>query len=328
VGVSAAPYLEVRDVTVSYRRRGWRAGRTLAVQDVSLSVARGQVLGLIGESGSGKTTLGRVILGLARADRGHVTLDGEALDLDRGRPSPALGLRVQAIFQDSAGTLDPRQPVRAAIEEALARRGLGRASRPAEVKRYLEMVGLAEPLADRLPRELSGGQRQRIGIARALAMEPEFLICDEPTASLDVSVQAQVLNLLQSLRKELGLTYVFVGHNLAVVAHMSDVVAVMYRGRVVEVGAAESVCFAPLHPYTRSLVAASLAPDSDEEMLAGRELIRAPSGTSASGCDYLDRCALARSLSFPTACSERKPVPVELANGHRVACHFAVDQGE
>jgi ABC-type glutathione transport system ATPase component len=348
----AAHLVEAVDLTVEYRARG-RAGlvrrrRVRAVDRVSIAIGRGRVLGLIGESGSGKTTVGRALLGLTVPTGGRISFDGADVSRRSRATMRRLSTRVQAIFQDTSSTLDPRMTVRHSLYEALRRRPDRPGTLADRAAAALSSVGLGAELLDRLPHQLSGGQRQRVGIARALAVEPEFVVCDEPTASLDVSVQAQVLNLLAGLRDRLGLTYLFIGHNIAVVRYLSDEVAVMFAGRIVEHGPADQVCRRPYHPYTRALVAAvsgrgpteRAGTDGPAGAAAGRggteELAGAAAGgggmeelagAAAGGCPVRHRCPLTAALGHPARCAEAVPELCEIEPGHRVACHFAEAEG-
>jgi len=248
------PLLSITDLHCSFH-----TGRGLvrAVQGVSLQVNRGETLALVGESGCGKTTLARCVLGLQRPDSGEILLDGQDLAAMSRRQRRAVSARVQCVFQDPFASLNPRKRVAALIREPLDVHGVGTPQdRRARVADLMDRVGLRADWADRFPHEFSGGQRQRIGIARALAVQPKFLICDEPVSALDVSVQAQILNLLKDLQDEFQLTYLFIAHDLAVVRHMSDDIAVMHLGKMVEKGPADAVCEAPQHEYTRKLLAA------------------------------------------------------------------------
>ena len=251
------PLLAVTNLVKSF-------GNDVVVNDVSLEIEAGEAFGLVGESGSGKTTLARAILRLVEPTSGAVHFDG--VDVLSLAPAPLRRLRrrMQMVFQDPYSSLDPRMRVGASVEEPLVIHGIGtRDARRARVSELLELVGLDPAVRDRYPREFSGGQRQRIGIARALALQPDFLIADEPVSALDVSVQAQVLNLMMDLRARLGLTYLLIAHDLRVVRHVCQHVAVMYRGRIVEAGTADAVLDRPAHPYTRALKSASPDPDPD-----------------------------------------------------------------
>ena len=318
--MSREPLLRVEGLSKTYRAPGWLARSRpgiQALQDVCLSLFRGETLGLVGESGSGKTTLSRIILRLLEADSGSVRFDGiELLSLSPRRLRP-LRRRMQAVFQDPYGSLNPRMKVGAIVGEGLAifREG-GRRSRVARVSELLELVGLPPSAAGRYPHEFSGGQRQRIGIARALALEPDFLICDEPVSSLDVSVQAQILNLLADLQDRLCLTCLFIAHDLAVVENLADRVAVMYRGRIVEVGPAATIYARPLHPYTRLLLDSVPVPDPAVAPPALPKTVSTPE--DGDGCRFYPRCGARR-----PSCRSAVPRLEELAPGHTVACFRA-----
>ena len=291
--------LDVQDLRKYYpQRRGLLQaikGHVRAVDGVSFTIRRGETLGLVGESGCGKSTTGRAILHLTKPTGGRVVYDGKNVgDLDR-QQLRELRRRAQIVFQDPYGTLNPRLTVGSMLREVLRVHGLGGegASRERRVHELLELVGLLPEHVDRYPHEFSGGQRQRIGIARALSVEPEFIVCDEPVSALDVSVQAQVLNLLRSLQDELGLTYLFIAHDLAVVKYMSDRVAVMYLGKIVEIGEASELYDHPLHPYTTALLSA--APSRGLKATPTRERIvlsgDVPSPTHPPpGCPFHPRC--------------------------------------
>lgn len=252
--------LRVDHLSKSFAARGglpWTRKRINAVKDVSLAVARGRTLGLVGESGSGKSTLGRCILGLVTPDSGEISFEGLAVQALSGRRLRDFRRRVQPVFQDPYGSLDPRWPVGKSVREALDCFRIGSASdRDRRVLDLFARVGLNPALAGRLPSHLSGGQRQRVGIAAALASEPELIIADEPVSALDMSVQAQILNLFLDLQQDLGVASIFITHDLGVVQHVSDSVAVMLRGSIVEAGDTEEVMSRPRHPYTKSLLAA------------------------------------------------------------------------
>jgi oligopeptide transport system ATP-binding protein len=309
--------LELRDVVKHFPVRdalGRRAGAVHAVDGVSLSVAEGEVLAIVGESGCGKSTLGRVMLRLIEPDSGSVRFAGE--DLASLSPSALRARRrdMQIIFQDPFGSLDPRMTVAQAIAEPLRlHRLVQRAEEAARVAELLRRVGLRAESAGRWPHEFSGGQRQRIAIARALASNPRLIIGDEPVSALDVSVQAQVINLLRDLIRDLRLTFVLVSHDLGVVRHVADRVAVMYLGRIVEEGPAEDVLGAPRHPYTRALVAAMPGGQTKTPPLEGD----VPSPIAPpSGCRFHTRCAFAAERC-------RAETPRLEGAGHAVACHFA-----
>ncbi len=293
----------------------WRRHPVQAVSDVSLSVARGEAVGLVGESGSGKSTLGRLLLGLLPPSAGRVLFDGIDLARTRSAEMRVLRRRMQLVFQDPFGSLDPRREVGAQIADALAIHGMLPASqRPARVAALLAQVGLAAADARRLPHAFSGGQRQRIGIARALAGGPDFLVADEPVSALDVSVQAQVLALLADLRARLGLSMLFISHDLPVVRHLCDRVAVMYLGRIMEEGPVAAVFATPRHPYTQALLSA--VPSLHPERRRTRILLEGEPPSPAdppSGCVFRTRCPHAIDACVGT-------VP-ELSGGpHRSAC--------
>jgi oligopeptide/dipeptide ABC transporter ATP-binding protein len=293
-----------------------------AVDGVDLEVHRGETLGLVGESGCGKSTLGNALLRLVEPTGGRVVFDGtDVTELSR-RDLRRWRRRTAMVFQDPYASLDPRQTVGETVAEPLEIHGLhpGRAARRARVGELLEMVGLAPGLRDRYPHEFSGGQRQRIGIARALAGEPDFVVCDEPIASLDVSVQAQVVNLLVRLQADLGLTYLFVSHDLAAVRHVSDRVAVMYLGRVVEQGPARDVAADPQHPYTRALLSAVPVPDPVRERSRERIVLTGDLPSPAappSGCRFRTRCPEAFE-----PCPRVDPALQDLGGDHGAACHL------
>ncbi|HUU85839.1 MAG TPA: ABC transporter ATP-binding protein [Phycisphaerae bacterium] len=315
--------LEVRDLHVRFGLPGRLAGRCVrAVDGVSFDVHQRRTLGLVGESGCGKTTLARAILRLVPVHEGRVRFDGADVLALNARGLRRLRRRMQVVFQDSAGSLNPRMTIEGIIGEGLTVHGLARGRRRRErVATLLERVGLAADHLDRYPHEFSGGQRQRIGIARALALEPAFIVCDEPVSALDVSVQAQILNLLADLQAERGLSYLFIAHNLAVVEQFADQVAVMYLGRIVEIAAREELYARPRHPYTQSLLAAvpEPVPCRKRPALLGGE---PPSPIDPpAGCSFHPRCPLAAE-----ECRQRKPALVAkpgLAAAHLIACHLA-----
>lgn len=291
----------------------------VAADDVTFRLARGRTLALVGESGCGKSTVGRLAVGLYRPSRGTVRFDGLDITRASGDEAAAWRRRIQMIFQDPYASLNPRWRVEDVVAEPLRvrNRTLSAAERRERVGRLLSQVGLAAADARKFPHEFSGGQRQRISIARALSSEPEFLVCDEPTSALDVSVQAQVLNLMRDLQDRLGLTYLFISHNLAVVEYVAHDVGVMYLGRLVEVGPAAAVLGAPLHPYTRMLLAA--VPDlamtgASRTPVAGE--IPSPIDRP-SGCAFHPRCPHATER-----CRVETPVPKPVDDGRTVACHL------
>jgi peptide/nickel transport system ATP-binding protein len=292
-----------------------------ALDRVSLSIRPGEVLGLVGESGCGKSTLGRIIAGILPPTAGRASIGGEPV-MGEGRHSVKRTTRVQMVFQDPFASLDPRMRIGAAIAEGPIAHGLvSRAEAGAYAAKWLDAVGLDPDFASRFPHQFSGGQRQRIAIARALAMRPDVLVCDEPVASLDVSIQAQIVNLFLKLRRDLGLTMLFISHDLGVVRHISDRVAIMYLGRIVEVADARAVYASPLHPYTRALM------DSVPKLvLADGEIVsfkaiqgEMPSALSPpGGCHFHLRCPHA-----VERCRAEIPALRELEAGHLAACHLA-----
>jgi len=320
--------LELRDLKMHFPiTRGvlWQreVGAVRAVDGVSLAVERGETLGLVGESGCGKTTIGRCIVRLYEPTDGEVVFDGRDVAHLGGRAMQPLRRRIQMIFQDPYSSLNPRMTVRQTLEEPLTTHGLagGRAERAARVDELLGLVGLNPAVAERYPHEFSGGQRQRIGFARALAVEPDFVVCDEPVSALDVSIQAQILNLLRSLQRQLGLTYLFVAHDLAVVRHISDRVAVMYLGKIVEVAPRDALYERPLHPYTKALLSAVPVPDPEIELRRERIVLHGDVPSPAnppSGCRFHPRCLWARER-----CSREEPplAPADVP-GQTVACHY------
>ncbi|WP_297160715.1 ABC transporter ATP-binding protein [Thermogemmatispora sp.] len=317
--------VEVKGLKVHFPIKGGLFNRTIAhvkaVDGVDLTIRRGETLGLVGESGCGKSTTGRAILQLIKPTGGSVKLNG--VELTKLPPSELRKKRaeMQMIFQDPFGSLDPRFTVGQIIAEPLEnfKRGNAREIRE-QVAHLLEVVGLNPYYVNRFPHEFSGGQRQRIGIARALALRPSFIVADEPVSALDVSIQAQVLNLLQDLQAEFGLTYLFVAHNLSVVKHISDRVAVMYLGRIVELAESEKLYELPLHPYTQALLSAIPVPDPEVEARRKRIILEGdvPSPVNPpSGCNFHPRCWKAQQI-----CREVVPPLEEKERDHYVACHF------
>jgi oligopeptide/dipeptide ABC transporter ATP-binding protein len=327
-GPVAGPLVEVRDLVKHFPLRGGVLQRTVgyvqAVDGVSFDIARGETLGLVGESGCGKTTVGRLLLRLIEPTSGSIRFDGVDIGAISGSALKPYRRRMQIIFQDPYSSLDPRTPIGDSIGEGLRIHGIGTsAERRAKVSRMMDMVGLQSYHARRYPHEFSGGQRQRIGIARALVLEPDLVVCDEPVSALDVSIQAQVLNLLKSLQRELGLTYVFVAHNMGVVEHISDRVAVMYLGRIAELADRRELFRQQEHPYTSALMSA--IPRPDPEARRQRVILTGdvPSPVNPpSGCRFHPRCPLRASLGNPDICSTTIPVLSDLGDGHLCACHF------
>jgi len=318
--LEARPLLTVTDLAVQYRTAG---GTVRAVDGVSLEVHPGETLGLVGESGCGKSTLGRAILRLVEPSRGSIRLDGRELV---GLPRRALRgerRRLQMVFQDSGAALDPRWTVGRLIEEPLRVYGIGgRAERRDRVARLLADMGLPPDAAARHPHAFSGGQRQRIGIARALVLDPDLVVCDEPVSALDVSIQAQILNLLQDLQERRGVAFLFISHDLSVVEHVSDRVAVMYLGRIVETAPRDALWRAPAHPYTRTLLAA--VPSPERQARRARRGVNLPDALPSpyappSGCHFHPRCPLA----VERCRSEVPALRAFSGTAHRVACHLA-----
>jgi oligopeptide transport system ATP-binding protein len=326
--MSAEPLLLVRDLETHFPiRRGLlrrQVGAVRAVDGVSFAVGRGRTLGLVGESGCGKTTVGRSVLRLVEPTAGSVRFAGLDVGATHGADLRALRRRMQIVFQDPYGSLNPRMTVRAILEEGLIIHRMGTAAeRQERMVRSLERTGLAAAALERYPHEFSGGQRQRIAIARALVLEPEFLVLDEPISALDVSIQAQVVNLLVELRDQLGLTYLFISHDLSIVEHVSDEVAVMYLGRIVERAPADGLGRAALHPYTQALFSAGPAIDPRHRrrriVLTGD--VPSPSRPPA-GCRFHPRCPLAESV-----CRSVDP-PATVVEDRLVHCHVAARELE
>lgn len=310
--------LEVEHLKKYFRTgKGWLH----AVDDISFQLERGKTLGIVGESGCGKSTLGRVILGLQEATEGRIVFDGSDItEVDR-KERVRLRKKMQIIFQDPLSSLDPRMCVSEIIEEPLKVHHVYRTRQEREdkVSELMETVGLAERMRYSYPHEMDGGRRQRIGIARALALDPEFVVCDEPVSALDVSIQAQILNLLQDLQAEKQLTYIFITHNLSVVKHISDEIMVMYLGCMAEKARAKELFLKPLHPYTRGLLSAipipKLGARKDRELLVGE--LTSPIDPKP-GCRFAPRCPYAEEV-----CHQKQPEIQELLPGHFVACHCA-----
>jgi len=329
----SGPLVEVDDVSVHFPIYGGLLGRprgaVRAVDGVSVSIRRGETLGLVGESGSGKTTLGMAIMHLVEMTAGTITFDGARVGQLSGRELRRLRRRMQIVLQDPYSSLDPHLRVEAIIGEALDIHGLaGGAARAERIAELLTLVGLDPRFAKRHPHAFSGGQRQRIGIARALAVQPEFIVCDEPISALDVSIQAQILNLLLRLRRELGLTYLFIAHDLSVVRHVSDRVGVMYLGKLVELGPPEAIYGRAGHPYTRALLSAVPVADPRLERKRRRVILKGdiPSPTSPPpGCRFHTRCWLYERLGAPARCREEVPQLQAIGPDHGAACHFASD---
>lgn len=321
----ASVLAETRKVCKTFPAKGQGKGAVLhAVTEVDLTVFEGETLALVGESGCGKSTLGRLLLGLLPPTGGQVFFDGQDLAALAPADLRALRRQMQMVFQDTAASLNPRLDVGRILAEPLRiHRLCPLAEYPARCAALLEQVGLPRQLLDRFPHELSGGQRQRVGIARALAVSPRLVVCDEPVSALDVSVQAQVLNLLADLQEARGLTYVLISHDLGVVRHSADRVCVMFLGRVCEIGPTKELFTAPRHPYTKFLLAAVPRPDptcrsQGEDLLSG-EL---PSPVAPpSGCPFRTRCPYAQEI-----CAQQVP-PLQGEGGHQAACHFPLGNG-
>ncbi|MGJ4911599.1 ABC transporter ATP-binding protein [Bradyrhizobium sp. SZCCHNS3002] len=320
-----APLVEVSGISRTYRMRSGLFGRPAsvhAVDGLSFSIQKGETLGIVGESGSGKSTTGRMVLGLEPPDRGSVRFDGAPIAAPGSAAWRAQRARMQMIFQDPLGALDRRLPVALQIREPLDIHDIGtKAERDARVRELLQAVDLNDSHGARYPGALSGGQRQRIVLARALATKPDFLVCDEPVSALDVSIQAQVVNLLVDLQAQLGLTMLFISHDLRVIRQISSKVAVMYLGRIVEYGDADDLFARPQHPYTQALVSASPAPgrrSTNRIVLTGD-----PPNPAArpAGCAFHPRCSHATAR-----CAHEEPVLTALDQQRQVACHLVSGQ--
>jgi peptide/nickel transport system ATP-binding protein len=321
--------LELDDVRVWFPIRSGvvldrHVGDVKAVDGVTLTIERGETLGLVGESGCGKSTLGRAILRLYKPTSGRIIFDGREITTASDRDLRDVRRRMQMVFQDPYASLNPRHSVGRIVGEPLRVHGVGsRREVGRRVSELLEVVGLPTDAADRYPHEFSGGQRQRIGLARALALNPELLVCDEPVSALDVSIQAQIINLMEELQRQLGLTYLFIAHDLAVVRHISTRIAVMYLGKIVEVAPADDLYDNPLHPYTITLLSAIPIPDPEIER--HRQAIRVegdlPSPANPpTACRFHTRCPFVQ----PTRCADDEP-RLRAVEGHHVACHYAED---
>ena len=302
--------VRIEDLRVHFPIRGGFMGRqsgaVQAVDGVNLQIRRGETVGLVGESGCGKSTLSRAVLQLIKPTGGRVLLDGRELTEMSGEHLRSMRRRMQMIFQDPYSSLNGRMTVAEIVAEPMKNFHVtNRSARMRAVRDLLKLVGLSDYHMNRYPHQFSGGQRQRIGIARALALRPEFVICDEPVSALDVSIQAQILNLLEQLQRDLNLTYLFIAHNLSVVRHISDRIAVMYLGEIVEIGAGDDLFVQPLHPYTRALLSAIPVPDPETERLRQRIVLQGDVPSPAappSGCRFHTRCPIARASStFPTS---------------------------
>jgi oligopeptide/dipeptide ABC transporter ATP-binding protein len=319
--------LSVENLSVNFQLKRGLLGRALtlaAVRDVSFRIESGQTFGLVGESGSGKSTIGRAILRLAPVSSGRVVFDGVDTTAFGRRPPLAFRRDVQVVFQDPLSSLNPRQTVGTTIGQAISRhREVSRQQRERQIAEVLDSVGLASYQAQRYPYELSGGQRQRVAIARALAVRPRLIICDEPVSALDVSTQSQVINLLVDLQRAFGLSYLFIAHNLDVVRHISHTIGVLYLGRLVEVGPAETVYGAPAHPYTQMLLASTLVADPQAQALRSKARRSQPRSEPPSaldpppGCPFNTRCRWAADV-----CRARMPELEQAGSqAQQVSCH-------
>jgi oligopeptide/dipeptide ABC transporter ATP-binding protein len=327
-GNGAGPLLEVEHLRQWFPiKRGLLIDRTVAhvhaVDDVTFMLREGETLGLVGESGCGKTTLARTVMRLIDPTDGHIRFRGKDITKTSRRELRPLRREIQMVFQDPFASLNPRKRVGQIISAPLALQGVAKADARNRAGELLDRVGLQSEHLNRFPHEFSGGQRQRIGIARALALQPRLIVLDEPVSALDVSIQAQIVNLLDDLQDEFGLTYVFVAHDLSVVRHVSDRIAVMYLGRIMELSPSEELYTKPIHPYTAALLSAIPVPDPRENRTRRRVVVSGepPSPVNPpSGCVFHPRCPRARER-----CSVEVPQLTEYANGHMAACHYPLN---
>ena len=316
--------LEIKNLKKYFLIKGEKAGRNMlrAVDDISLDIYKGETLGLVGESGSGKTTAGRTILRLYEPTAGTIFYGGQDISKVQMKPYRR---KMQYIFQDPYASLNPRMTVGDIVGEPIDIHHLasGKADRKDHIAQLLDQVGLNSEQATRYPHEFSGGQRQRIGIARALAVQPEFIVCDEPVSALDVSIQAQIINMLEKLQRDMGLTYLFIAHDLAVVKHISQRIGVMYLGKIVEITDTRELHAHPIHPYTRALLSAIPAFDPKINRARKRIILEGeiPNPlTPPKGCVFSTRCPYAKEI-----CTQQAPELKDISTGHKVACHFAGD---
>ena len=321
--------LEVKNLKKYFPVKSGLVSRTKAfvkaVDGISFAIQRKETLGLVGESGCGKTTAGRTIIRLIEPTEGEVVFDGKKVYECGGKDLRTLRRHMQIIFQDPFASLNPRLTVGSTVAEPLAVHGIARgAEKKKRVREILERVGLSANYVNRYPHEFSGGQRQRIGIARALALNPRFIVCDEPVSALDVSIQAQIINLLEDLQEEFELSYLFIAHDLSVVKHISDRVGVMYLGKMMELAPSEELYANPLHPYTEALLSAAPVPDPKTKLKRLRLPGDVPSPINPpSGCSFHTRCTYAHDI-----CKKMEPAMEELSPNHFTACHMAAEHEE